>query len=63
MPIISHMVELDQKQKDGGELTMAENLKIKQLLAAHDASNEPEPQDALIGVMAGTTPAGDNIHG
>ena len=68
----SFMVELDQKQKDGGEITMAENLKLEQLLAAHDekvnAFNEAmqqmkamsqESREALIRAMGGTTPTGD----
>ncbi len=67
----SFMTELDQKQKDGGEITMAENLKLEQLLAAHDekvnAFNEAmqqmkdmshEARDALIRAMGGTL-AGD----
>lgn len=30
------MVELDQKYKQGGEASIAENLKLEQLLKAHD---------------------------
>ncbi|MCS3904404.1 hypothetical protein J2T55_002440 [Methylohalomonas lacus] len=32
----SFMVELDEKYKQGGEATIAENLKLEQLLDAHD---------------------------
>ncbi len=32
----SFMVELDEKYKEGGEATIAENLKLEQLLQAHD---------------------------
>lgn len=68
----SFMVELDQKQKNGEEITIAENLKLEQLLKAHDekvaAFNEAmqsmkdmdeAARHALIRAMGGTTPDRD----
>ncbi|MDZ7734852.1 MAG: hypothetical protein U5P41_00875 [Gammaproteobacteria bacterium] len=65
----SFMVELDQKQKNGDEITIAENLKLEQLLKEHDekvaAFNEAmqamkEMDEAArsrpIRAMGGTTP-------
>jgi len=65
----SFMVELDQKQKNGGEITIAENLKLEQLLKAHDekvtAFNEAmqamkemseTSRHALIRAMGGNLP-------
>lgn len=61
----SYMTELDQKQKNGGEITLAENLKLEQLLKEHDekvtAFNEAmqemseSARHALIRAMGGTT--------
>ncbi len=72
----SFMVELDQKQKDGGEITMAENLKLEQLLQVHDekvnAFNEAmqsmkdmntDARNALIRAMGGNVPTGENNRG
>lgn len=65
----SFMVELDQKYKQGGEPTIAENLKLEQLLAEHDkkvtAFNEAmqsmqdmdaDIRNALIRAMGGSPP-------
>jgi len=65
----SFMVELDQKQKNGDEITMAENLKLEQLLKEHDekvaAFNEAmqtmktmdeAARHALIRAMGGSAP-------
>jgi hypothetical protein len=63
------MVELDQKYKNGGAPTIAENLQLEQLLKAHDekvtAFNEAmqamkdldeTARHALIRAMGGTMP-------
>lgn len=63
------MVGLDQKYKDGGSPTIAENLQLEQLLKAHDekvtAFNEAmqtmkdmdeATRNALIVAMGGSTP-------
>lgn len=66
----TYMVELDQKYKNGGEPTIAENLQLEQLLKAHDekvtAFNEAMQamkdmdeaiRNALIVAMGGSAPA------
>lgn len=68
----SFMVELDQKYKQGGEPTIAENLKLEQLLAEHDkkvtAFNKAmqsmqdmdvDTRNALIRAMGGSPPGAD----
>lgn len=65
----NYMLELDQKQKSGGEISLAENLKLEQLLKDHDekvtAFNEAmqvmkdmdeETRHALIRAMGGMAP-------
>lgn len=69
----SFMVELDQKEKSGEQITLAENLKLEQLLKDHDekvtAFNEAmqamkdmdeASRMALIRAMGGITPEASN---
>lgn len=66
----SFMLELDQKYKQGGEATIAENLKLEQLLKAHDEqvkafnkamesfkSMDEATRHALIAAMGGNRAA------